>query len=97
MRSGATRGANGHGFRCPECAGSRPARTLHRSASAPLPTPTEVKTNPWCGVFVTVVCAGCGFHVPGHLAELWDGQTVESARAEWRQFYRPGAPHETAP
>lgn len=97
MKSGASRGANGHGFRCPECGGGQPAQRLSRSAADPLPGPEEMTAEPWRGVLMAVVCAGCGFHVPVHLAELWDGLTTEEARAEWREFYRAGAPRESFP
>ena len=88
---------NGRAFLCPECGGSRPARRRSRPRGAPLPLGAEVEADPWRGVLVAAVCAGCGYHVPGHLAELWDGQTAEGARAERRRFYRVGALREASP
>lgn len=59
-----------------------------------MPSAFEVMENPWLGVMESLVCAGCGFHIPACYGELWDQLTPARALAEWRYYYRDGAKRE---
>lgn len=80
-------------FLCPECGGRKVARRIRRWPD-PLPSAFEVMENPWLGIMESLVCAGCGFHIPACYGELWDGLTPTRALAEWRWYYRDGAKRE---
>lgn len=72
-------------FICPEC-GSREAREI-------LCVDYEKETDdPWTAVLQVLVCAQCRCGIPAHLAERWDGMTVEAAQKEWRDVYRATRP-----
>lgn len=80
-------------FLCPEC-GSRELARRIKYRRHPLPSAFEVMENPWLGIFESMVCAGCGFHIPSCYGELWDGLTPTRALAEWRCYYRDRARRE---
>jgi hypothetical protein len=68
-------------FICPECGSLNAGGTLHLST---VPDP-EV---PWSSVLKIIDCADCHRTIPAHLAERWDGLTIEAAQNEWREIYR---------
>ena len=74
-------------FICSEC-GSLEA-SLHTMVS-PIPDADDA----WSDILQTMTCAGCGFDIPAHLAERWDGITIEQAQQEWRKIYKPTASRE---
>lgn len=51
----------------------------------------RVPNDPWSNVLQRYTCAQCGYVTPGHLAELWDGRSPESATQEWKQIFRSSA------
>lgn len=65
-------------FLCPECGFGKPEPNSLQDAA---------KTAD--GAPRAYACAHCHFQIPAHLAERWGGITVEEARSEWRQVYRP--------
>ena len=83
-------------FICPECGGVKVARTIRRNAP-PLLFGSQVEADPWLGVLEIIVCDVCGYHVPAHLGERWDGLTETSVEDEWRRVYRDAAVQETLP
>ena len=69
------------GFLCPECGGD--------VAVAEMRVQTHFDpTEPWSGVLRRITCAQCERSIPAHLAERWDGMTIDDARSEWRERYR---------
>ena len=84
------------GFICPECGGEKVARTIHCSPP-PLLFGSQIETDPWLGVLEVIVCDGCGYHVPAHLGERWDGLTETTAEEEWQRVYRDAALREALP
>ena len=48
----------------------------------------EPSKSPWEFVFQLCFCADCGATLPAHLAERWEGRTVEEAVREWEEKYR---------
>lgn len=86
--------ANGRRFVCPEC-GSEHERQRILCSPPALTFVGEIETQPWLGVLEVIVCDGCGYHVPAHLGERWDGLTESTAEDEWRRTYRDGAPRES--
>lgn len=72
---------HGAAFLCPEC-GSRQARV--HTMTEPIHDPAD----PWTSVFQTHTCAACGYEIPAHLGESWDGRSAEDAQGEWRETYR---------
>jgi len=72
-------------FLCPEC-GS------HQSSEVYLVETDPRETDPWSAILERLLCAHCGYVIPAHLAELWNGLSPEAARLEWRQRFRGGAP-----
>ncbi len=68
-------------FLCPEC-GSRGTdiRTMIE--------PVHDLADPWTSVFQTDTCAACGYEIPAHLGERWQGRSAEGAQKEWRKVYR---------
>ncbi len=49
-------------------------------------------TDPWRGVLQIITCGDCGRDVPAHLAERWNGLTVDEARRDWLAVYRDSRP-----
>lgn len=68
-------------FICPEC-GSREAKGFT------MIEPSPRSSGFWASVFSTITCAECGREIPAHLAERWNGLSVEDARGKWREVYR---------
>jgi len=50
--------------------------------------PKTAPQDPWNAVLQIIHCADCGRQVPAHLAERWNGLSMEDARREWRDVYR---------
>ncbi len=44
--------------------------------------------SPWDFVFQLRFCGECGAVIPAHLAERWEGMTLEEAEEEWARLYR---------
>ena len=83
-------------FICPECGSGKVARTIQRSPP-PLLFGSQIETDPWLGVLEVIVCGGCGYHVPAHLGERWDGLTETTTEDEWQRVYRDASLRETLP
>ena len=83
-------------FFCPEC-GCPEASQRIKHHPDPMPSAYDVTENPWLGVLEELVCAGCGFHIPTYLGELWDQLTPACALTEWHRYYRAGAKKEPSP
>ena len=68
-------------FVCPAC-----------GARQPRPEPEHVRPlnseGPWGGLVPSLRCPACGRDVPQHLAERWNGLSIEEAAAEWRHVYK---------
>lgn len=71
-------------FLCPEC-GSH-----HFSEGCFVETMHDPK-DPWSDILQRYTCAQCGYVIPGHLAELWNGITPDAAAQEWKQIFRTTA------
>jgi hypothetical protein len=70
-------------FICPECGSGEAGIVAHIS-----PDPRLIGTDPWAGVLETIQCGNCRRNIPAHLAERWNGLSLEEARKEWRKVYR---------
>lgn len=68
-------------FICPECGSLEGG--VHM-----LVEPIHNPTDPWTSVLQIDICAACGSEIPVHLAERWDGVSIEDARREWREIYK---------
>ncbi len=44
--------------------------------------------SPWDFVMQLRFCGECGASIPAHLAERWEGMTVDEAEEEWECKYR---------
>ena len=75
--------SNEQSFLCPEC-GSEQAGICCMVSTRFSPDPDDV----WSGVLQIIECAHCGFSIPAHLGERWDGLSIEDAQQEWREQYR---------
>jgi predicted RNA-binding Zn-ribbon protein involved in translation (DUF1610 family) len=71
-------------FVCPECGSTRPATAQMIGRHA---TPVR-DPNPWAVILQVISCSSCGYRIPAHLAERWEGRSVEQARREWGETYR---------
>lgn len=71
-------------FVCPECGSTHPA-TARMIGRHSMPVGDS---DPWAAVLQVISCASCGCRIPAHLAERWDGRSVEQARREWAETYR---------
>jgi hypothetical protein len=71
-------------FICPECDSTE-------AATVAMVSTCEDAENAWSSVLQRISCAQCHFPIPAHLAERWDGISIEQAKQEWRQIYRSTA------
>ncbi len=69
-------------FICPNC------RSSDCSGLAFVDPPCTFSGSPWDSVFQLRFCGECGATIPAHLAERWEGMTVEEAEKEWERLYR---------
>jgi hypothetical protein len=76
-------------FLCPECGSTESREELFVETE-----PDD--NNPWAAVLHIIECARCGFMIPAHLGERWNGRTVDAAREEWQRVYRATAHKRTA-
>ncbi len=74
-------------FICPECGSSQ------FSSGCFVETIFD-SNDPWSAVLQLYTCAGCGYAIPAHLGERWNGISSEKAMQEWKQTYRAAAPRE---
>ena len=72
-------------FICPEC-GSRELGEMR------LAEKIFVAGDVWSAILQEDQCTQCGSIIPAHLAERWNGLSLEKARAEWREIYRDCQP-----
>ena len=72
-------------FKCPECGSTE-------SNESALVETAFSKDDPWSDILQRHRCVRCGFVIPAHLAELWDGISQEAAVEEWRKCFRSSAP-----
>jgi hypothetical protein len=71
-------------FVCTECGSFESAGGFSRP-------PSSDDRGPWSGVRDAIRCARCGYGIPAHLGERWDGMTIEQARETWLRVFRPTA------
>ena len=74
-------------FVCPNCGSSKCSRWAFISP-VPFDDSDERAFSLWNVVQQTRTCGECGTAIPAHLAERWEGMTVEEAEEEWVRFYR---------
>ncbi len=74
-------------FICPNCRSSncRGLAFVDPSWTFGIGSPSK---SPWDFVFQLRVCGDCGATIPAHLAERWEGMTVEEAEEKWKRVYR---------
>ena len=72
-------------FLCPECGGKKPDGGMFVSSE-------PGSDDPWSSVLKIIFCEQCHKSIPAHLAERWDGITIEDAKKEWVEVYRATAP-----
>ena len=77
---------------CPECGSKKSTSQMRLS-----PSDNMDPKYPWSAVLKVIVCADCKSKVPAHLWEMWDKQTVASAKAEWKKKFKPQTNEESVP
>ena len=75
------------GFVCPQCGSSESSGIMFVSPE-PLSASNERTWSLWSVVQQIRTCGQCGTAIPAHLAERWEGMTVEEAKEEWVRLYR---------
>ncbi|MBE0440389.1 MAG: hypothetical protein IBX57_11675 [Gammaproteobacteria bacterium] len=68
-------------FLCPECGGDKAYLAKHVSIEF-------VPDDPVTHILEWIECKQCHSDIPAHIAERWNGLTVEQAKQEWRELYR---------
>ncbi|MEE8241378.1 MAG: hypothetical protein V3R16_08915 [Nitrospirales bacterium] len=74
-------------FICPNCGSSKCSGLMFVNPE-PLSDSDESTWSPWNAVQQLHTCGECGTAIPAHLAERWEGMTVEEAKEEWARIYR---------
>lgn len=41
----------------------------------------------WSAILQFISCSECQYNIPTHLAERWNGLSVEEAKTQWREIY----------
>ncbi|MDT8371682.1 MAG: hypothetical protein RQ783_06795 [Gammaproteobacteria bacterium] len=72
-------------FLCPNCGSTRCAGSVH--VSIPFPEVMN-SSDPWSGVLEWQTCQQCKKSIPAHIAERWNGMTIEQAKQEWQDGIR---------
>src|SRR5690606_23372053 len=68
---------------CPECGNTDTfnMETTHSSPSFPFD-----ESNPWSAIQKSSCCPDCGYEIPAHLGERWNGISVDEAKDRWKVF-----------
>ena len=74
-------------FICPNCGSSKCSGFVFVNPK-PLSSSNEQTWSLWSMVQQVLTCGECEATIPAHLAERWEGMTVEEAKEEWARVYR---------
>jgi len=77
------KGEMANAFLCPECGSEDITDVLQSCVS------TVVSDEPSSGVLQWDTCGQCHTRIPAHISERWDGLTIDQAKREWQEVYRP--------
>ena len=68
-------------FICPECNSKEYKSHLYVSTISD-------PNDPWSNILQLYECSKCENYIPAHLAERWEGISVEKAKKDWINIYK---------